>query len=169
MLNSLWPLPTVGALKPHLLLRQESFSPWAATCLPPWVFPFSAFPFPQFSLQLHVLFKAKTWALVRELLLSLKTEWAGGVTFCSRRARSGNSTQNLNRSFQRLLLCFPGAEHSPKNRTKGSQGLGWHSFNFPAHSAERTLADLGALTHPLKYTTTIPTGKVLPHQSSGIS
>lgn len=46
MLNSLWPLPTVGALEPHPLLRQESFSPWAATCLPPWVFPFSAFPFP---------------------------------------------------------------------------------------------------------------------------
>lgn len=58
-------------LTPHLPLRQESFAPWAATCLPSLCHPFS--------LQLHVSFKAKTWALARETISLSQNGMGEGV------------------------------------------------------------------------------------------
>lgn len=113
MLNSLWPLPTVcvegEVLTPHLPLRQESFAPWAATCLP----SLCCFSFPSLLFATACILQSQNLSSSERNYFSLsKWNGGGGVTFCSTRVRSGSSTQNLNRSFRRLLLCCPGAEHS---------------------------------------------------------
>lgn len=64
-------------------------------------FSFLLFSLPHFSLHLYALFEAKILELSEKEQLSILKVGGGGVTFCSSIwGRSGNSTQNLNRSLQ---------------------------------------------------------------------